>query len=276
MLFFQAILQAMDGVFTKLNWSAPRDAAWMSPDGTLRCSSFNDICLLLKSSDFIAHDLTQAYEHCTDADEALSTLGNLPFELVIRPWTDISPSSEFRCFIKHRKLIAISQRHHSSFYDYSTSEKSEAFSRITDFYNARISGRFVDDSFVFDVCSVRSRHDIRVLDFNPFGRRTDALLFTWEELETVDVNSHDFSMSSVLRVVETEAGIQPSAYLSYRLPRDAIELNDNSDIRKMISFFTDNNLVEAPQTDNNLAEAPQNNSNLTSAPDRTEEREGQS
>ena len=51
-------------VLPKLNWSAPRDATWMSFDGTLRCSTLNEILLLLKSSQFITHDLVLPFEVC--------------------------------------------------------------------------------------------------------------------------------------------------------------------------------------------------------------------
>jgi hypothetical protein len=66
--------------FVKLNWSAPKvrlqqnlgrrvtqhrapcfqDAKWVNFAGNLRCQSVGDVLLLLKSSDFIAHDLTHA------------------------------------------------------------------------------------------------------------------------------------------------------------------------------------------------------------------------
>ena len=38
--------------------------------GTLKCTSAGDLILLLKSSEFIAHDLTVPYEGCTDASGA--------------------------------------------------------------------------------------------------------------------------------------------------------------------------------------------------------------
>ena len=37
----------------------PQDATWMSFNGTIRCTSPYDVFLLLKSSDFVTHDLTQ-------------------------------------------------------------------------------------------------------------------------------------------------------------------------------------------------------------------------
>lgn len=52
-------IQTLNGnVFPKLNWSAPRDAVWISPGNTLRCTTPAEIILLLKSSDFISHDLS--------------------------------------------------------------------------------------------------------------------------------------------------------------------------------------------------------------------------
>ena len=54
-------------VLPKLNWSTPKDAVWMSPTNSLRCSSVDDVLLLLKSSDHIAHDLSHASEDLTVA-----------------------------------------------------------------------------------------------------------------------------------------------------------------------------------------------------------------
>jgi len=50
-------IEALGGtVCPKLNWSVPRDAAWVN-GGTLRCETAGDVMLLLKSSDFVQHDL---------------------------------------------------------------------------------------------------------------------------------------------------------------------------------------------------------------------------
>ncbi|KAJ8436503.1 hypothetical protein Cgig2_003201 [Carnegiea gigantea] len=69
-------------VFPKLNCSSPKDAAWISPTGTLKCTSFSDIALLLWSSDSVVHDLCHAYESCSD-----KTLSRpLHFYLALRKW----------------------------------------------------------------------------------------------------------------------------------------------------------------------------------------------
>jgi hypothetical protein len=63
-----AAIEALGGaVCPKLNWSVPRDAAWVN-GGTLRCETPGDVMLLLKSSDFVQHDLDleQTCVRCLD------------------------------------------------------------------------------------------------------------------------------------------------------------------------------------------------------------------
>ena len=43
--------------FCKLNWSAPRDATWISLGNSLKCTTPAQVYLLLKSSEFVQHDL---------------------------------------------------------------------------------------------------------------------------------------------------------------------------------------------------------------------------
>lgn len=43
-----------------------QDAAWMLPGQNLKCQTPADVYLLLKSSDFISHDLDHAFEDCVD------------------------------------------------------------------------------------------------------------------------------------------------------------------------------------------------------------------
>ena len=51
---------------------------WLTVSGNLRCSNADEILLLLKSSDAVAHDLCYAYAQCCDeaADAAADTAGD--------------------------------------------------------------------------------------------------------------------------------------------------------------------------------------------------------
>ncbi|GAA57779.1 cell division cycle protein 123 homolog, partial [Clonorchis sinensis] len=102
-----AIAQLGGCVFPKLNWSAPKDAFWLLGDNLLRCRSFTDVYLVLKASDFIAHDLTAPFALCTDfpVENVYDPVEDYRPQLVLRRWKDCRPDSEFRCFVRKKKLI---------------------------------------------------------------------------------------------------------------------------------------------------------------------------
>jgi hypothetical protein len=118
----------------------------MVPGPALKCQSPADVYLLLKSSDFISHDLDHAFDGCVDYDPAtvveeelvqatskLSVEGSsdtdsddddgdapprkrlakqYPFELVLKQWYDMPKSQEWRCFVRDRKLVGESDELH--------------------------------------------------------------------------------------------------------------------------------------------------------------------
>ncbi|KAJ4150956.1 hypothetical protein LMH87_011682 [Akanthomyces muscarius] len=171
-------------VAPKLNWSSPKDAKWISAhQNSLKCTSPNDIYLLLKSSSFISHDLVHAFDGCT------SPAPSRPFSpiLVLRPYFAPHQALEFRCFVKHRQLIAISQRD-LNHYDFLAGLRPNLWRKITKFYKETLRHTFPDASFAFDIyVPENSQADdglgkVRIMDINPWAVRTDALLFSWEEL----------------------------------------------------------------------------------------------
>jgi len=90
-------------VFIKLNWSAPRDANWLVPN--LHCSSKKEVFSLLKSSVFISHDISAAYEGCVDQD---GQAGPEQLVLVLKKYhhnVRTHRENEFRCFVKNNTLV---------------------------------------------------------------------------------------------------------------------------------------------------------------------------
>ncbi|GLG93678.1 CSON005131 protein [Gryllus bimaculatus] len=87
-------------VFVKTNWHAPKDATWITTGRTLKCTSLEDIYLLLKSSDLISKDI--CHEFKTDNGD-----NDEKHVVVIKRWMDLHPGSEFRCFVKDHQLIDV-------------------------------------------------------------------------------------------------------------------------------------------------------------------------
>ena len=117
-----------------------QDAAWLLPSSQpLRCTSPADVYMLLKSSDFVLHDLSaeSVFEGCIDIDnkkgnddgddkevegEALTRddddggggeqvkktktkKDEYALELVLRKWFAIDPSREMRAFVRDGVLV---------------------------------------------------------------------------------------------------------------------------------------------------------------------------
>lgn len=170
----------------KLNWSAPKDATWINAN-SMDCRTANDVYLLLKSSDFVTHDLEHAFDDTVPGDgpEATLTTADIPYHLVLRKAFEMNPSVEFRCFVRNRKLIGITQRDLNHF-DFLFELQDRLQSKIQEFFDVRLRDTFPDDNFVFDVYVPTPYERVWLVDVNPWAPRTDPLLFSWLELLTMD------------------------------------------------------------------------------------------
>lgn len=178
-------------VTPKLNWSAPKDATFMSATNDTKCATPNDVYLLLKSSDFITHDLQHPFDDCvsdstTNGDDpeapALdSPIPDVPYHLVLRKYANFNPSLEFRCFVRNRKLLCICQRD-LNYFDFLFDMRDMFRSRIQSFFDEKLRDTFPDPNFVFDVYVPAPHQRVWLVDINPWAQRTDSLLFSWLEI----------------------------------------------------------------------------------------------
>lgn len=189
LLIKKTIADLGGAVVPKLNWSSPKDAKWISPhQNTLKCTSPNDIYLLLKSSSFVSHDLAHAFDGCS------STPPTRPFApiLVLRPFFTPHVALEFRCFVKHRALVGISQRD-ANYYGFLHDLGPRIQKKIEGFFRETLRLTFPDACFTFDVYIPEDSFSrdglgrVRLVDINPWAPRTDGLLFSWQELAEMEV-----------------------------------------------------------------------------------------
>ena len=232
----KAALDDLGGaVFPKLNWSAPRDASWVGVGHSLKCESLTQIWLLLKSSDFVCHDLTQPFKDCVDQESNQDT----NYVLALKKWSkDINPATEFRCYIKQKDLICIEQRDASNFYKHIADEKEDIVRDIHSFFHEHVKGRLNGiDNLVMDV-SRPSKDVIKLIDFNPFGITTDTALIDWNELEDMQVtNSVQHPSQIDFRFVQSQCGIRPNSLNQYSVPKDIVDLACGNDHDKLVDFL---------------------------------------
>ncbi|KAK8970016.1 hypothetical protein KSP40_PGU021407 [Platanthera guangdongensis] len=215
----QSIAALGGAVFPKLNWSSPKDAAWIAADGSLRCTSFAEISLLLHSSDRAVHDLCHAADSCSDR----SSSTNFSFFLALRKFYHaLRPEMEFRCFVCRRRLLGISQREITAFYPSLVDRRRELRRLVEDFFDEVVCPRFGLDDYTFDIY-VNGNGKIKLLDFNPWGAFTLPLLFSWEELETEGFGE---AKEVEFRLVETQCGVRPG--LKTAVPYDYLDTSEGS------------------------------------------------
>ncbi|XP_068666725.1 uncharacterized protein [Aristolochia californica] len=212
-------IMALGGaVFPKLNWSSPKDAAWISTTGTLKCTSFSEIALLLHSSDSIVHDLCHAFDSCDGPD---SPDQPEKFFLALRKWyPSLHPEMEFRCFVRDQILIGVSQREVTGFYPILLERKSEIDTNIEAFFRENVRLKFKSENYVCDVYVMKDGR-VKIIDFGPYGAFTLPLLFTWEELE-----ENYMSKRRELRIVENQCGVRPG--LKTAVPYDYLDMSAGS------------------------------------------------
>lgn len=223
----QAVIDEFGAVAPKLNWSSPQDAIWISPSNSTRCVTVNDVYLLLKSSDYIAHDLTM-----------LDKLGGIPkdfsFELVLRKWININPALEFRCFVKDRELIAVTQRD-QNYYEFLIKLKERFLGEIELFFYEHIKDTFPDSSFVFDVYIPEPYDKVWLMDFNVFYPTTDSLI-EWSTLVNLDATSPSFDLDLLLIDKELRnASFACQRHSQNKVPMDIV--NASMDTEAMVEML---------------------------------------
>uniref|UniRef100_A0A0A9F565 Cell division cycle protein 123 n=1 Tax=Arundo donax TaxID=35708 RepID=A0A0A9F565_ARUDO len=267
----------------------------MSADGTIRCTCFAEVAMLLRASDCVVHDLVSARPSCEDfmrpedarrnarrvsaaAEEgarpnACEGIGNegvqpndrgsgndavidsretgdeggkrnaadcdvedasegesnaetwvddgFQYYLALRKWyPGLRPESEFRCFVRHRKLVAVSQRDASAYYPSLLGWSSEVQPKIEAFFEEVVEPQFASENYTFDVY-VRADGRVKLIDFNPWGGYTLPLLFTWEELE-----EEGRGQELEFRVVMQQGAVRPG--LMTAVPYDMLDWGEES------------------------------------------------
>lgn len=194
-----------ESVFPRMNWSAPKDAVWTTATNTLQCETPSQILHLLKSSDKVSTDL-------------LSRQAMSEPELVLRQWANLVPSMEFRCFVKNRKLIAISQIDYQ-YYEFLELIKGDIEYKLQGFFDTCVHDQFPSESYCFDVYMAKTNDRIYVVDFEPWAYSVDSCLYSWKELLEVGKDTTEQTLG--LRLFPK--GVHPlghfaSKYAVNRLP----------------------------------------------------------
>jgi len=236
------VVKEYGSVFPKLNFSSPKDASWiLPPSSPLKCTCPADVYLLLKSSDFVSHDLSKdsIFEGC----EFLPPASSPPYELelVLRKWYSVDRSRELRCFVRQDILLGISQRDFN-YYDFLNEPATGAqiIMAVERFWQMNIKGNWESSGdYIFDILLTRDLSGAHIIDFNPYAPRTDPLLFTYEDLFTLLTRNR--SSTPQLKVIDsrTHPAVTRNAPMNQHnmIPFEALNLSSGRDIEQFSDLW---------------------------------------
>lgn len=156
-----------------------------------------------------------------ESDEETWVDDGFQYYLALRKWyPGLRPESEFRCFVKGRSLVGVSQRDPSAYYPSLPGWSAEVQPRIEDFFDDVVEPQFASENYTFDVY-VRADGRVKLIDFNPWGGYTLPLMFTWEELEQKQAGDE-----LEFRVVMQQGAVRPG--LMTAVPYDMLDWGEGS------------------------------------------------
>lgn len=151
------------GAFARLSSRSPKDAYCE----TFRCLTGEDVIDRFAVSERILDDLVE-YKY---ADH--------PCNLLLREWCDIPKHEEWRCFIRDRKIIGITQYFYTDDFSAIYRDQPDLRARLEQFLTDRVLPIMHIDTVVVDVWL---RADPMVIEINPWGS-SDPCLFTYADLD---------------------------------------------------------------------------------------------
>jgi hypothetical protein len=103
-----------------------------------------------------------------------------PCVIYLRRPVSMAPGTEFRCFVKDGKLIAISQ-YDGALSRFPEESKDHIISALSD-YAPRVTAAFPYSDFVFDVFFVEQKHPC-LIEVNPYGLSNPCFFWAYEAVE---------------------------------------------------------------------------------------------
>ncbi len=164
----------------RLGSRSPKDSWYGSEHGFKVLNSHEALSILMGDSERVFDDL------CLAINE------NYIPHIWIRQWVDMSKWSEFRCFMKARKLVGISQYfYRDGAFEEIISDADTIKWAIEQFFPEFASLSHLED-VVFDVYLKRRRYgdatawECKLIEINPYFELTDPCLFNWNNPDGFD------------------------------------------------------------------------------------------
>lgn len=114
------------------------------------CKDITDVYQLLKASgickeDLMCHNLPIFVANDVNGSEANedgSQTNAINQYLVFKKWHDIHPGTEFRCFVRNKRIVGISPRDWPQYHEYICSQKINIINDIVTMFREQVKPKF--------------------------------------------------------------------------------------------------------------------------------------
>ena len=156
------------GAFVRLGSGSAKDSPHVQLHGHRIISGYGALNMLW-GSHRITRDLILAAKHLYQP------------QLIFRPWLQIPPWSELRCFISGRQLVGVSQYYVRPpiYFSELAMHTEHIHGAVLDFFQL-IQADLPLDRVVMDIL-IDKTYRVQLLELNPFVPRTDPCLFSHEK-----------------------------------------------------------------------------------------------
>ncbi len=176
-----AIAQFPGGAFIRLGSRSPKDSFVALWNGLRINDPIGALVMMVSGSKRILKDLI------------LARMCLYTPHIFIRKWIDIPPWSEFRCFMRSRILVGISQYvaddtpMYPEIVDHAPEIEASIHKLFQEFRQASHLDDVVFDIFVkVDYTKSTQNFEAHLLEINPFFFKTDSCLFRWQKPDEFD------------------------------------------------------------------------------------------
>ena len=188
----------------------------------LKCLTARDAFEMLTQSERIEQDMRLALT-------VHERNGHWDQHLVVREWHDIDVSQEWRCFVKHRRVTAISQYNYLPCFPDLLAHRAYLTDLLLAFLNDTAIPALPDtpifQDMVVDVAvtgDVYHQPKLWVIELNPYLSSTDGALFSW----THDLDLLTGKLPFELRLTEKESpGVQTSMLIEWRNLLETVDID---------------------------------------------------
>lgn len=212
----QQVSQAIDELggkaFGKLNFTAPTDSAWIGTNRSLEITSFNDFVYLFKASTRILIDIKKPF--------GLESLDIKPY-IVLKRWFTYKENREFRIFMKNKDLFFVCSR----YVDIPCEIDDEIIEEKAATLVSIVVDKIHPTEMIIDMY-ISPKLRPHFIDIAPWNRASSALLYDWDELNTLE---------SIEIRRGGECGIQPSP--DPAVPQEMLGGASLEDILKSLKDF---------------------------------------